>query len=374
MHEAVLEDRLDDRAGAFGNRVHGDELGLHVGGERRVRRGTHVDRLRPVALHVQLDPVAAGADVGTGLFQLLQDRLEDGRVGILQLHPATGRGRGHQVGAGLDTVGQYVVASTAEALHAFDDDGIGASALDVGAHGVQAVGQVDHLRLASGVLQHGTAVGQRGSHHQVLGAGHADGIEEEVTATQAAGRRLGLDVAAFDLDLRAHGLETADMQVDRTRTDRATARQGHFGLAEARQHRAQHQDRGTHGLHQFVRRDQGFDAAGIDFDVELLVDDRLHAHAAEQFDHGGNVVQVRQVADGDRSIGQQGRGQDRQRRVLRAGNADFAIEAVTAGNNQFIHCNDPPWAQERSAQAARLKNFMVTAWMLPSAIQAFKWA
>ncbi|MGV8584436.1 hypothetical protein ACV34H_33585, partial [Pseudomonas aeruginosa] len=35
-------------------------------------------------------------------------------------------------------------------------------------------------------LQHGTAVGQRGGHHQVLGAGHADGIEEEVTATQAA--------------------------------------------------------------------------------------------------------------------------------------------------------------------------------------------
>lgn len=34
----------------------------------------------------------------------------------------------------------------------------------------------------------------------------------------------------------------------------------------------------------------------------------------------------------------------------------------------------PRGLQERSAQAARLKNFMVTAWMLPSAIQAFKWA
>ncbi|MCY1183126.1 hypothetical protein D9M73_237210 [compost metagenome] len=33
-----------------------------------------------------------------------------------------------------------------------------------------------------------------------------------------------------------------------------------------------------------------------------------------------------------------------------------------------------PRAQERSAQAARLKNFMVTAWMLPSAIQGFSWA
>jgi hypothetical protein len=31
-------------------------------------------------------------------------------------------------------------------------------------------------------------------------------------------------------------------------------------------------------------------------------------------------------------------------------------------------------AQVRSAQAALLKNFMVTAWMLPLAIHGFKWA
>src|SRR5690606_16781721 len=113
---------------------------------------------------------------------------------------------------------------------------------------------------------------------------------------------------------------------------------------------------------------------------------------------------VRQVADGDRRVGQQGRGEDRQRRVLRAGNADFAVEAGTAGDDQFVHgCSCSPqagspveeWAarsdarcgsawngsarlapclQPRASQSLRLKNFMVTAWMLPSAIHGFRWA
>ncbi|MNO64464.1 hypothetical protein D3C76_551920 [compost metagenome] len=193
-------------------------------------------------------------------------------------------------------------------------------------------------------------------------------------ATQAAGRGLGLDVAALDGDLRAHRLEAADVQVDRTRTDGATARQRHLSLAEARDHRAEHQDRSAHGFHQLVRCDQGLDAGGIDLDVELLVDHRLHAHATEQFDHGGDVVQVRQVAYGDRSVRQQGGGKDRQRGVLRAGNANLAVEGRAASNDQFIHSNDSPRSQERSAQAARLKNFMVTAWMLPLEIQSFRWA
>ena len=337
VHEAVLEHRLDDGAGALGDGVEGNELGLHVGREGRVRRGAHVDGLGTLALHVQLDPVRTGGDLGAGFLQLGQHGLEDGRIGIFQLDPATGGGRGYQVGAGLDTVGHHAVTTATEALDAVDDDGVGTGAADLAAHGIDEVGQVDHFRLTRGVFQHGAALGQGGSHHDVLGTGHTDDIEEEVRAAQAAFRRLGLDIATFHVDLGAHGLETADVQVDRTRADGATAGQRHFGLTETGDHRAEYQDRGAHGLDQLVRRDQGLDGAGIDFDRELLVDDRLHAHAAEQLDHGGDVVQVRQVAHGDRGIGQQGGGEDRQRGVLRAGNTDFAVEADTAGDDQFVH-------------------------------------
>src|SRR5690606_34295906 len=160
---------------------------------------------------------------------------------------------------------------------AINGDGVGAGTGNLGAHGVEEVRQVNHFRLAGGVLQHAAALGQSGGHHDVFGTGHTDGIEEEACTAQAAFRRLGLDVAAFDVDHCAHGLEATDVQVNRARTDGATARQCDFGFTEARNHRAEHQDRRTHGFHQFVRGDQGLDGARVDFDAELLVDHRLDA-------------------------------------------------------------------------------------------------
>ena len=73
-------------------------------------------------------------------------------------------------------------------------------------------------------------------------------------------------------------------------------------------------------------------------------------------------MQVRQVADRNRTIGQQGGRENRQGSVLRAGNADLAVEARAASDNQFVHTYlAAKLAQVRSAQAALLKNFMVTA-------------
>src|SRR5690606_23669321 len=191
------------------------------------------------------------------------------------------------------------VGSTVQALDAVDGDGIGAVTLDLRAHGDQAFRQVHHFRLARGVLDHGLAAGQGGRHEDILGTGHTHGIEEVVRATQAAFRRAGLDIAAFHGDLGAHGLETADVQIHRPRADGAAAGQGHFGVAEMRDHGSQHQNGGAHGFHQLVGRDQGGDAGRVHFDVELVAHHRLYTHATEQLDHGGNVVQVRQVADSD---------------------------------------------------------------------------
>src|SRR3546814_3090305 len=74
--------------------------------------------------------------------------------------------------------------------------------------------------------------------------------------TQSTGRRLGLDVATFDVNVRAHGFETTDVQIDRPRANGATAGQGNFGFAKTRDHRAEHQDRGAHGLHQLIRSEE----------------------------------------------------------------------------------------------------------------------
>ena len=66
-----------------------------------------------------------------------------------------------------------------------------------------------------------------------------------------------------------------------------------------------------------------------------IVSDQVHrfreldtgAEAAHQFQRGGDVAQVRHVAHGERFRTQQGGGEDRQRGVLGAGNADFTVLA-----------------------------------------------
>src|SRR5690606_11791872 len=126
--------------------------------------------------HVQLDPVGTGTDMGAGFLQLEQYRLENGRIGVLELDATLGGGGGHQIGAGLDAVGHDAVAATAQALHAVDADGVSAGALQLRADGDQEVGRVDLVRFSRGVFQHGAIVGQGGSQHDVLGAGDTDHV------------------------------------------------------------------------------------------------------------------------------------------------------------------------------------------------------
>ena len=58
-----------------------------------------IDRLRPLALHVQLDPVTAGIDMRASLHQLVQHSLEQRRVGILQTYTPASRRSGDQIGS-----------------------------------------------------------------------------------------------------------------------------------------------------------------------------------------------------------------------------------------------------------------------------------
>ena len=104
----------------------------------------------------------------------------------------------------------------------------------------------------------------------------------------------------------------------------------------------EHQDRGAHGLHQLIGREILLDGRGIHFDAHLLVDGHRHAHAAEQLDHGGDVLQMRHVRDGHGAVRQQAAGENRQGRVLRAGDADLALERDAALDLQLIHERPAP--------------------------------
>ncbi len=93
---------------------------------------------------------------------------------------------GDQVGAGLDAIGQHVVLGAVQRLDAVDRDRVGARAGDPRAHRDQEIREVDDFGLARGVLEHRAAVGERGGHHEVLGAGHGDGLEDDARALEPA--------------------------------------------------------------------------------------------------------------------------------------------------------------------------------------------
>ncbi len=221
-----------------------------------------------------------------------------------------------------------------QALHALHHQAVGADALDAGAHLDQQVGQVGHLRLARGVLEHGLAVGQRGGHQQVLGAGHGDHVGHHARALQALGA--GMDKAVLNADLGAHGLQALDVLVDRARANGAAAGQRHTRLAEARYQRAQHQDRGAHGLDQFVGGLWRVDVGAVERHARAILLG-LHAHLAQQLERGAHVLQPGNVVERDGVRAKQPGAQDRQRGVLGAGYADLASQRAIALDLEFVH-------------------------------------
>jgi hypothetical protein len=78
--------------------------------------------------------------------------------------------------------------------------------VNLGAHGVEQRGQVGDFRFARAVLHDRLALGERGGHQQVFGAGHGDFVENNLGAFErSAFLRIGggLDVAVLLRDLRA---------------------------------------------------------------------------------------------------------------------------------------------------------------------------
>ena len=214
---------------------------------------------------------------------------------------------------------------------------------DLRAHLDQHLGQIGHLWLLGGVFQHRLAIGQRGSHEEVFGAGDGDHVGGDARALEPrlASRQLGHHVTVFHHDFGAHGLQALDVLIHRAGADRAAAGQRHLGATEARQQRAQHQHRRTHRLDQVIRRDRidGFGSVQGEpsaFAMHL----GMHAHVLQQLAHGGHVAQTRHVAQHHRLVGQQGGAKLGQGGILRARHGDFTTEAAAAADTQLVHGAD----------------------------------
>src|SRR5574341_1241981 len=218
---------------------------MHVGGKAGVLLGGNVSGTQPVGGHQDAARVLA-LDARAGGFKLVQDGVQVLAVAVGDGKLAASDGGGNEESAGLDAVADDAVLRPTQALDTANTNGGGAVAFDLRPHRSQQPRQVGDLRLAGGVFQNRFTFGQAGGHHQVLGAGNADLVEEDVGAAQAVGA--GEDVAVLDFERGAQPLQRFQVQINRTRPDGTAARQRNARLAAARQQRPQRQHRSAHGL------------------------------------------------------------------------------------------------------------------------------
>ncbi len=181
--------------------------------------------------------------------------------------------------AGLDPVWLNIEFRAVQLVGAVDDDAIRAGAGHAGAHSVQEVRQVDDFGLARRVLDDGLAFRQDRGHHQILGAGDRDLVENDPGATQPIG--VGANIAVLDLHCRTHRPETLDVQVDGARADGAAARQRDVGAPEPAEQWSEDQHGGAHGLDQFIGCRTLFDIGCIDLDPHIFVHPGLDAQASK---------------------------------------------------------------------------------------------
>ena len=85
------------------------------------------------------------------------------------------------------------------------------------------------------------------------------------------------------------------MQINRSRADRAAARQRNFGFPKTRQQRSERQHRRPHGSHQFIRRFKKFDVAGGNFVSSQFGRQHSSAKVFKQTTLRNDVANVRKI-------------------------------------------------------------------------------
>ena len=218
-----------------------------------------------------------------------------------------------------------------EGGHPIDGDGGSASPPNAAAHGIEQPGQVDHLGLQGGVVDHRFAVGQSGGHHQGLRGADARAVEVNVTTGEAlaAARHRGGDHPMLNGDLGAERLQPLHVFHHRSAADLTAPGQGHLGGAHPGEERADAEEAGPQAIHQFVWGCGLGDVLAVEIDALPLAGDP-HTEGRQDLPHGGDVGEGGHVAEPQGVAAEQAGGHQHQGRILGAADTELSGEFETA--------------------------------------------
>ena len=320
-------------------------------------------------------PIGADLDLGARLAKFGQHRAEMFRHHADDRGRAAGDGRRDQQRGGLDAVGNEPVRCAAELIDALDVDRGRSQPLDARPQRDEESAEIDDLRLDGRAADRGRAAGKHGGAHHVGGAGHRGTVgagKVDARRRSIAGRRPRRSRVPGGCRPPAPPvLSGADRPAGfRCCIRRAAARRpGRAGPAAARARRIPPasaapilpspepaRDRSSRaarwGRHSCLSRGQTFLSANgavtsavtgrqecLPHRVHVCHFLQRHAHsqAAQQLGLGPHVGQPRHAVQSHRLAGQDRRGHDRQRGVLRPARADRAVQCNAAGDLEMRH-------------------------------------
>ena len=260
---------------------------------------------------------------------------------VLDEHLAAGGGNGGHIGARLDLVGDDGVGAAGEAVHPPDLDDVGTGAHDVGAHGVEEVGQVHDVGLLGGVFNHRHTLGQHGGQHDVHGGPHGYDVQIDVGALHPAFFGPGVDKAAPHVHLGAHGHKALDVLVDGPPAEVAAPRRGHLGGTEPAQQGADEVIGGPDLPGQLLGHPGVSDMGAVHVHRGAVDGAHVGAQLLEDIQNQGHIADLGNIFNAAAAVHQQGGGNDSDSGVLRAADVDFTKQRFSAVNHIFCQSNNP---------------------------------
>ena len=253
------------------------------------------------------------------------------RNNILHQNRTAAGCNGCHEGARLDLIRNDGVIAAMQALYTANLDHISTGALNIRAHCIQEVRQIDNVRLLRAVLHNRLTLGQNSCEHDVHGRADRNNVKINMCAVQTVLGCLDPDVTALGQRyLCAQSFKTLDVLVDRTdAAEVAAAWHCYLGKAVlAEQHAEQIVGCAQLAL-QLVRletrvlRILDFHRSGVDL-ADLRAQLTHDLHLQRYINDLGHVFKT------NRAICQQSRRNDCDRCILCAGDGHLTIQRLAA--------------------------------------------